>query len=84
MLASVEKLLESDKDKKVGNHSVKFNDSTIEFYYFDTAICIQNENERTITIDNGGFFTPSTTRAINCYIKHFKSLGYVIIDKRSK
>lgn len=83
MLASVKKLLETDTDKKEGNHSIKFNEGLVKFYYFDTAICIQDEREKIAIIDNGGYFTPSTTRAINCYIKHFKSLGYTIIDKRN-
>lgn len=79
MLKAIEQLLSGERCI-VGNHSVEsFNQCghTINNYiYHSTIICAVNENEKTFRTSNGGWYTSSTTRAINGYRKHFLSRGY--------
>lgn len=63
-------LLQSTKDKRCGNHSVRFTSTSRKFLYHWTVICEINYRTKSIIIDNGGFATPSTTRAINAYLKN--------------
>ena len=67
----IDALLKSNNDKKVGNHKVILTDDFEKYYYHYTCICEINHKEKTITYDNGGFNTSSTTRAINCYKRSY-------------
>lgn len=84
----VERLTEATKPMKIGNHSKVFEGGKENFYYHWTVIISIDSLERTITVDDGGFKTSSTTRAINSYLRSayivgkVENLGYKIIDKR--
>jgi hypothetical protein len=75
-MKTVQNLLASKGDKRIGNH--KREDSFgLEYYiYHQTAICIVNRKTNKFTTQNGGFKTSSTTRAISSYKKELNSIGY--------
>ena len=82
----IQTLLKATSDKKVGNHKVVITAEKESYYYHWTCICEVNHKDRTITITNGGYKTPSTTRAINCYknSNHINRLicqGFELIEK---
>ena len=83
MLKAVEKLINNEA-RVVGNHSREDWLKTIKFYYHSTAIATVDTLNRTITIDDGGWGTSSTTRAINSYLSHYEPIGYEVIDLRRK
>lgn len=66
----INKLMEATTDKRVGNHSVRFTTTSRKFLYHWTTICEINYDKKAVIIDNGGFGTSSTTRAINSYLRH--------------
>jgi len=78
-LITILKLIHSDRNKKIGNHRLEISENGVRrYYYFNTAIVTHFGN--IIEIDDGGWKTPSTTRAINSYKKN---LSYdMIVDKR--
>ena len=83
MLKTVEKLIKADRDTTLGNHRLHIDSDGTEYYYYHaTCICKVNHSERTFTIDDGGWKTSSTSRAIHDYRFYFKSLGYFEIDTR--
>ena len=84
MLRAVETLVNSDVNKKVGNHSLRVNGDVYEFIYWDTVICKVNHKDRTYFLDNGGYNTSSTNRAISSYKYHFSKLGYINISEDEK
>lgn len=82
----IETLLKSLDNKKIGNHKLIMNANKEMYYYHWTCICEINHETYTITLTNGGYNTPSTTRAINCYkrsnyINRLISQGYELIEK---
>lgn len=84
LLKSIEKLLSSRKDMRVGNHSVCFPDMHIrEFLYFGNCICRVNDREHTFSTDRCGYiYSSSTSRAIHDYQYYFGSvLGYTLISE---
>ena len=81
MLKAVKKLI-SNETRKVGNHHREDRLNKIEYYYHSTAIATVDTLNRTITIDDGGWGTSSTTRAINSYLEHYEPIGYEVIDLR--
>lgn len=90
-MKAIKQLLNSSTSKTIGNHSKELSQdgNVIKYIYHVTAIVIVNQLDRTITIDNGGYGTSSTTRAINSYLKSpeindLHNNGYEIIDKRSQ
>lgn len=90
MMKTVLNLYNSNQDYlKIGNHKVeRSNNGNIELYsYHRTVIFAIDKNEKTIVIDNGGWNTSSTTRAINDYKKLYETfintLGYTVIDRRN-
>lgn len=76
MLASVEKMIIAYKHgkthAKAGNHRFELVEGVARFYYHDTAICVVGDGATKYT--NGGWNTPSTTRAINSYKEFFGSV----------
>ncbi len=84
ILSSVKKLIEQDRCLKLGNHSCKANGTMRYFYYFNTAICSVNHNAKSFIVNDDGYKTSSTKRAINSYIEYFKILGYDMIDQRKE
>lgn len=69
MLKSIERLLSGEK--KVGNHRREDTTSNgkriTKFFYHATAVCTVCHANDTFCINNGGWGTSSTTRAINDY-----------------
>ena len=84
MLQAVKTLVNSDVDKIIGNHSLKIKGAVHEFIYWDTCICRVNHEDRTYFLDNGGYNTSSTNRAIAGYKYHFSCLGYKNISENEK
>lgn len=81
MLKAVESLISHERTK-VGNHSRDFIGTyTEKFTYHWTSICVVNHNNCTFYVDNGGWNTSSTNRAINDYKRHFESIGYTLVEK---
>lgn len=87
-MIAINKLIASSVNKKIGNHRVVHKNDSVFFYYHQTAIVIINYLDKTIVLDNGGWGTSSTTRAINAYLrsdlikKLLSSYNYTIIDLR--
>ena len=52
------------------------------YYYHATPIVKVDYLNQTITINDGGWRTPSTTRAINSYLRHLDFLQFEVIDER--
>lgn len=78
MLKTVEKLVNAKGNMKIGNHSVEHIGNSRRFYYYGTAICVADDKYRLVYFDNGGYFTLSTTRAINSYKEYFlKNVNYI-------
>lgn len=46
------------------------------FRYHDHIICIVNDNTKQFWLSHAGWFTPSTTQALNSYREWFSRLGY--------
>lgn len=63
----IDKLLKATKNTRIGNHKVELTGSCERYIYHNTCICEVNHISHTITYSNGGYNTPSTTRAINSY-----------------
>lgn len=85
-MKTVEKLLGSTRDMKLGNHCLEIKaDGTEWYYYYATPIVKVDWNNRTVTVDNGGWGTSSTTRAINSYLRKIgERMNYDLIDLRGK
>jgi len=78
MLRAIEQLISGERTK-VGNHSKKLlmtNPKWENFYYYSTCICSVDHVTKSFMINNGGWETSSTIRAINDYRKYFTDLGY--------
>ena len=50
--------------------------ATRVFRYHDNTICIVNDNTKQFWLSHAGWFTTSTTQAINSYREYFSRLGY--------
>ena len=82
MLKSVEKLIRGNVGMKVGNHSkVAIDNHIVGYKYHNTIICKVIPTDRKIIIDDGGWKTSSTTRAINSYLENFKDFEVVDLRK---
>lgn len=85
-MRTVEKLLASHKDMKLGNHSLEIqSDGTEWYFYHATPIVKVDWNKRIVIVDNGGWGTSSTTRAINSYLRQIgEKMNFDLIDMRIK
>lgn len=85
-MRTVEKLLASHKDMKLGNHSLEIqSDGTEWYFYHATPIVKVDWNKRIVIVDNGGWVTSSTTRAINSYLRQIgEKMNFDLIDMRIK
>ena len=69
--------LASGKRQKVGNHEVVKEGSFIfHFFHYWTEICTADVLNKTFKVNHGGYYTSSTTRAINSYREYFTSKGF--------
>ena len=82
-MKTVQKLVNGEC-KKLGSHRKEVTDfgQVHKYYYYATCICEVNHATREIIIDNGGYKTTSTTRAINSYLNELSYLNYDIVDLR--
>ena len=81
LMKAIETLLRGERTK-VGNHSVLKTNVGCDYYYHSTPIAKVNDIKRVVIIDNGGWNTSSTSRAINNYCSYYTNSGYSIIDER--
>lgn len=65
------------------NHRMEYKYPITKFYYYSTCIVCIDDINKTITINNGGYSTSSTTQAINGYLELLPNL-YDIIDERAQ
>lgn len=49
---------------------------TRTFHYHGNTICLVNDLERKFWLSHAGWFTPSTSQALNQYRYYFEYLGY--------
>jgi len=81
-MMTVKKLLNACKDRKLGNHRVRIatdmKNAVIgrAFIYHQTTICMVDDRNKLFIVDDGGWKTQSTKRAINAYRKELSNLGY--------
>lgn len=66
--------------KFCGNHRLEENMLTHQrdYFYHNTCIVSVNEDDKTLTINNGGWDTLSTRTAIHGYVCYYKNLGYSV------
>jgi hypothetical protein len=79
-MKTVKNLLKADGNKTLGNHSVVETSSGRDFIYFSTVICSVNDIKRTFRVDNGGYSTPSTARAISSYRYELRNTHKEILE----
>ena len=83
MLKTVEKLIYGDCGRKIGNHSkIALEGNIVGYKYHNTVICKVIPCDKKIIIDDGGWNTSSTTRAINSYKEYYKD--FEVVDLRIK
>ena len=79
MLKSHEQLVNSYTNKGIGNHSVHVTYDATEdvtkrtFHYHGNTICVVDYGRGLFYVDNAGWFTSSTTRAMNSYRHYFRT-----------
>lgn len=79
-MKTVEKLVQADNSKTLGNHRVIINGNKREFIYHSTVICEVDDSNRTFKLDNGGYCTSSTSRALSAYRNEFQSTHSEILE----
>lgn len=86
MLKSVETLWNSWADKKVGNHSKAIYSNCEAYMYHGNRICLVSHEEKTVYLNNCGWATVSTNRAMNDYKRLATATypHYEIKDNREK
>lgn len=87
MLRAIEQLVRGERTI-CGNHRVEHSEYTYgnkhtidRYYYHSTAICIADITTQTFIVDNGGWNTQSTNRAISDYRKFFNDKCYTEVFK---
>lgn len=81
MLKCIKKLLTGEKTC-CGNHHVAIVNGKECFFYHSTIICEVDHTNKIVTLNDGGWDTRSTNRAIHSYAPHFQAKGYLINDIR--
>lgn len=83
-MKTVEKLLASHKNMKLGNHRLEIQADGTEWYYYHTTPIVKVDwNNSRVTVDNGGWGTVSTTRAINSYLRQIgERMNFDLVDMR--
>lgn len=62
------------KEEKNGNFFIV--GATRVFCYHENAICYVNDNNRWFFLTHAGWYTSSTSCALNGYKEYFESIGY--------
>ena len=78
MLKTVLRLVESEKDLRIGNHNVVIEGDIHHFKYFGSVICMANYKTKKFMVSYCGYEnSPSTKRAVHDYRNYlFLGLGY--------
>lgn len=96
MLKAIQRCIDSQTDRKFGNHGtfwsyVSTGDIIQYFTYHDNIICRVNWTRKTVLLNNAGYYTKSTNRALNDYKAYFSDSSnfapgvvFEIIDAREK
>jgi len=78
-----EVLVESKRDKKLGNHEVEVFSDRRYFFYHGHMVCSVNESEMTFKLDDCGYGShPSTKNCLAGYRKLLTAKGYTEIDPK--
>jgi hypothetical protein len=78
-----EVLVESTKDKRLGNHEVEVFSDRRYFFYHGHMVCSVNESEMTFKLDDCGYGShPSTKNCLAGYRKLLTAKGYTEIDPK--
>lgn len=77
MLKAVENIMESQSNRKFGNHSVVWQASLhgemIQYCkYHGNTVCTINWTKNTAVLTNAGWNTPSTNRTLNDYKRYLE------------
>ena len=76
-------LVESKKDKRLGNHEVEIFSDRRYFLYHGHMVCSVNEEEKTFKLDDCGYGSyPSTKNCLAGYRKLLTAKGYKEIDPK--
>lgn len=78
-----EVLVESKRDKKLGNHEVEVFSDSRYFYYHNHMVCSVNEDNKTFKLDDCGYGGCISTK--NClagYRELLTAKGYTEIDPK--
>lgn len=83
MLKSIEKLLESSSNLKVGNHSSEHNYEVWFYMYHGTIICEANYVKKEFKLPYNGAYSHSTStrRAVNNYKRYFLDKGFTLTEE---
>ena len=57
------------------------NGVTRAFSYHGHAICLVDDVQRRVTLSHGGWYTSSTSRALNNYRAYFTAAGYQVLEE---
>ena len=79
-MKTVKALLSASNNKTAGNHSVKHIGTMRYFRYHESIICYVNDYTKQFSVNHHGWFTQSTTRAINAYKRELTNSGYTLVS----
>lgn len=77
-MKTVKALLNASNNKSMGNHGVKHIGTMRYFRYHESIICCVNDYTKQFSVDHHGWYTQSTSRAINSYIRELTNSGYTL------
>lgn len=83
-MKTVKALLGAATSRTMGNHGVKHIGTMRYFKYHDTIICCVNDYTKQFSVDHHGWYTQSTTRAINAYKHELNTMGYTLVSVDGK
>lgn len=97
MMKALERLVTSKRNAQVGNHAVMYygrmegfaahfckvmEGTERAFTYHGNIICMVDDSHRRVILTHAGWYTPSTSRAINDYRRYFvDGCGYELVDE---
>ena len=83
MLKSIEKLLESSSNLKVGNHSSEHITSVCFYMYHGTIICEADSDLKEFKLPYNGAYSHSvsTRRAVNDYKRYLLGKGFTLTEE---
>ena len=97
MMKALEKLVASKGNARVGNHAVMYygrmegftahfckvmEGTERVFTYHGNIICMVDDSHRRIFLTHAGWYTSSTTRALNDYHRYFVDRhGYELVEE---